>query len=162
MLIYTDHGGSVTLYTLSVEQGSVAPPHSTPLIQPPVAILHLPRVKSSRLLLEAHIRSSPHVVHQIPGRPFEMGQHTRVHMLELSYTRGKQLRLVFHNHFLISLLPLDPGPQTRATFNPVELGWDQWGPEHTRAVSAPDYSHATWYVPLACLYLPHLTPTASI
>ncbi|KAI0710781.1 hypothetical protein C8Q76DRAFT_72274 [Earliella scabrosa] len=73
-----------------------------------------------------------------------MGQDTRVHMLELSYTRGKQLRLVFHNQFLKSLLPLNPGPQTRATFDPVELGWDQWGPEHTRAVSAPDYSHATW------------------
>ena len=103
MLIYTDHGGSVTLYTLSVEQGSVEPAHSTPLIQPPpVAILHLPRVKSPRLLLEAQIRSSPHVVHPIPGRPFEMGRHTRVHMLELSYTRGKQLRLVFHNQFLIS------------------------------------------------------------
>lgn len=155
MLIYTSHGdhhgGAINVYTL--EQTSGAPTHSAPLVQPLlVAILRLPRVKPPHRLLGAYIHSSMLAVYPIPGRPFVTGQDTRIHVLELNYSSMKQLHLLFHNRYLVSLLPTGPGPWARDNIDTVELEWHQWGPDHTRAVSAPYIFHAAWYVPLARLH----------
>ena len=91
-------------------------------------------------------------VYPIPGRPFVTGQDTRIHVLELNYSSMKQLHLLFHNRYLVSLLPTGPGPWARDNIDTVELEWHQWGPDHTRAVSAPYIFHAAWYVPLARLH----------
>ncbi|KAI0710765.1 hypothetical protein C8Q76DRAFT_738669 [Earliella scabrosa] len=143
MLVNTDDGGSVSLYTLrveSAEQGTYLPPRP---IQPTlVAQLAFPRVKSPHHLIEALSRSSPLVPYPTPGRPFETACDSRMHMLELNYSTGTLLHMFFHNRFLTSLLPPDTGDPEKGSSEVIRLDWHEWGPKNTRVVEFLLHSRA--------------------
>ncbi|KAH9850994.1 hypothetical protein C2E23DRAFT_887019 [Lenzites betulinus] len=138
MITVTGGGpGSIVIYTFSVDADTSQPEqaHAPPMAQrlPPtkVAILQLPPVKLGQGPSRFQTHSAPFVARPTPGRPFDIAQECRLHVMELNYgEHGLRYNIFVRNAALLSFVP--PGVGSGAKYEPVVKHWDEWGPDNTR------------------------------
>ncbi|PCH34839.1 hypothetical protein WOLCODRAFT_145533 [Wolfiporia cocos MD-104 SS10] len=96
-----------------------------------VATLRLPPVKDGHEPHQFTTHSGPFVHSPTPGKPFELGPDSRIHLIALSYgDRGRRFHMFVHNRFLQSFVRRGPGPADDV--QKVTREWPEWGPRNTR------------------------------
>ncbi|KAJ7620295.1 hypothetical protein FB45DRAFT_1062618 [Roridomyces roridus] len=129
------HNGRIEIYTIKADQIGVSS-----VIQ--VASLHLPALDDDYDLEFIEMHAGPTCPQPMPRRPFSSAYTRRIYMFHLRYITDDgslQPRLFVPHRTLDSYV--SRYDQERLTA-PLDVPWEDWGPQNTRMLPGDEYSWA--------------------
>ncbi|KAJ7450068.1 hypothetical protein B0H11DRAFT_2246992 [Mycena galericulata] len=101
-----------------------------------VATLRLPELVANRSIESMRIHSGPICARPMPKRPFSISNERRIYVFCMEYDNSKWKRLFVHYRTLQKYVV---DYEREKWMDPVDVSWDEWGPQNSRIVPGGYY-----------------------